>query len=453
MNQLLRWFNWFNRERLSLLIGSGLLALGAVSPWYRLPTEVLDTFGINFAWSNAARLFSLWLALFGLAFTFLLSIKQAPRLLIWSALIAALLFPSFMVTWMPEVNFIAKAYYEQADAVSDHVTENFPEVQAQWKQNILLAPTRPTTSVFEFNIKDSRFFQMASWDYLLLEGMGYTNSFFQYIGKGWGFTVSGIVILLFALYLGIETDGLNVFVKDMGKFLPGLGLVMGLIVCGLISVNIINYNIDTAFAKGEYGKVVATSKNLAAWYPPLAGDEAFLQRLAAAGFYSNQPDVALIDFAKGLERYRVQDFPKAESYFKQSLAIQPKRFLVRGYLASAMLNQGINYFNDPNGRKSEAAASIFAAVLQIFPGNLEALYDLMLARAVNGDYQNSALVAQQIIDVQKYAQQPRFGLLGQAYVHLTWDSYHQKDLEAAWKRYRQSVDTSAWKEPITEGEK
>ncbi|WP_226591871.1 hypothetical protein [Microseira wollei] len=89
MKQLLGWFNWFNRERLSLLIGSGLLGLGAVSPWYRLPTEVLDTFGINFYWLNAARLFSIWLAVFGLAFTFLLSLKQAPRLLIWIALIAA----------------------------------------------------------------------------------------------------------------------------------------------------------------------------------------------------------------------------------------------------------------------------------------------------------------------------------------------------------------------------
>ncbi|MFB2982361.1 hypothetical protein [Microseira sp. BLCC-F43] len=71
--------------------------------------------------------------------------------------------------------------------------------------------------------------------------MGYNNKFFQYIGKGWGCTVSGIVIVLFALYLGIENDGLNVFVKDMGKFLPGLGLVMGLRVCGLISVNLIGW--------------------------------------------------------------------------------------------------------------------------------------------------------------------------------------------------------------------
>jgi hypothetical protein len=90
-------------------MGSGLLALGAFFP-DRLPTEVIDTFGINFYWLNAARLFSIWLAVFGLAFTFLLSLKQAPRLLIWSALIAALLFPCFVVNLTPEVNFVAKAY-------------------------------------------------------------------------------------------------------------------------------------------------------------------------------------------------------------------------------------------------------------------------------------------------------------------------------------------------------
>ncbi|MFB2982362.1 hypothetical protein [Microseira sp. BLCC-F43] len=109
MKKILGWFNWFNRERISLIMGSGLLALGAFFP-DRLPTEVIDTFGINFYWLNAAILFSIWLAVFGLAFTFLLSLKQAPRLLIWSALIAALLFPCFVVNLTPEVNFVAKAY-------------------------------------------------------------------------------------------------------------------------------------------------------------------------------------------------------------------------------------------------------------------------------------------------------------------------------------------------------
>jgi hypothetical protein len=44
----------------------------------------------------------------------------------------------------------------------------------------------------------------------------------------------------------------------------------------------------------------------------------------------------------------------------------------------------------------------------------------MLARVVNGEFDKSALVAQQIIETQQYAQKPSFSLLGQAYVHSAW---------------------------------
>ena len=47
--------NWFNRERITLLIGSILLLLGAIYPWYRLPPETLEAFGTNLFSANAVR--------------------------------------------------------------------------------------------------------------------------------------------------------------------------------------------------------------------------------------------------------------------------------------------------------------------------------------------------------------------------------------------------------------
>jgi tetratricopeptide (TPR) repeat protein len=444
MNKFHYWLSWFNREKITLFIGSLIIAQGAIFPWYSLPKETLETFGTNLFWANAARIPIGLLAIIGFIFTFLLSMRRAPRLVFGSALILTLLFPYFIITWSPTVSFIASTYYNNAETISDHIDKNFSQVQAQWKQNISLAQPQAPPSIFEMSIEDSRFFQMPSWDKIILKGFGYKNSLFVFIGKGWGFSLIGLLISLFGLYLGLDKQIFHVFYEDLKLLIPGITLLLSVIFISLIGVNIANYRLDTQFAKGDYLQVVNTSKTLVSWYPPLQGDEAFLERLAKAEFYIDAPEADLINFVQGLELYKYGDFQKAEIYFQKSLNIKPARFLVRGYLASAILNQGINYFNVFNNKKPGAAADLFDKVLQIFPGHLEALYDLMLARVVNGEFQKSADTAKQIIEGQKYFQEPRIGLLGQAYVHLTWAEYNNGDVDKTWKRYRQSVDASTW---------
>ncbi|MDF5721438.1 MAG: hypothetical protein PUP91_13355, partial [Rhizonema sp. PD37] len=221
----------------------------------------------------------------------------------------------------------------------------------------------------------------------------------------------------------------------------------------IITVNLVNYNLDTQFAKGEYDQVVNISKTLTLWYPPLQGDVAFLERLGRAEFYTGKPELALINFVKGLESYRIGDFQSAENYFKSSLDIQDNFFLARGYLSSANLNQGVNHLNNPNNRNPGSAVDIFERILRIFPGHVEALYDLMLASVVNGEFQKSADVAKEIISEQQYFQQQRIGLMGQAYLHLSWAEYHNGDFNKTWERYRQSVDYKSWKKSLVEEQK
>jgi hypothetical protein len=444
MKKLVDWFNWLNREKITLFIGSLVLLFGAISPWYRLPPETLTTFGTSLAFTNLGRVLAAMFAILGLALTFLLSINRVHRLLFWIALLTVLLFPYFVTTWTPSIAFIASSYYNQGESLSNHVNSNFSEVQAQWKQNISLDKPEPPPTTFELSIQDSLFFQMPSWEKLILDGFGYKNSFFSFIGKGWGFSLIGLAISLMGFYLVVENQNLNVFIKDAILLLPGILLLLTIILISLIGVNIVNYQLDTQFAKGEYSQVVNTSKTLALWYPPLQGDEAFLKRLAKAEFYADQADPALLNFVKGLERYKIGDFLEAENYFKKSLDVQNNLFLVRGYLASAILNQGVNYLNDPNIKNPGTAADLFEKILQIFPGHVEAIYDLMLARVVNGEFQRSADAAKKIIEGQQYFQEPRIGLLGQAYLHLAWDEYHNGDVNKTWEQYRQSLDTKTW---------
>ena len=444
---------WFNREKITLLIASLALALGAVFPWYRLPPQALETFGINLSLVNTGRVIVALFALLGFAFTFLFSPSRAPRLPFWSGLIVVLLFPYFINIWFPDVNFLVASYYDQGTRVSQYIDKNFSQVQAQWKQNIQLDQTKPIKSIFNFSIKDSRFFQVSSWDYFLLGGLGYSNSFFGFIGRGWGFTVIGFAIGLLAIYLGLESNKFDLFIVDLGKITPWVGLLLGALVFSMILPNFMIFQLDTMLAKGEYHQAVAISKILIYLYPPLSGDATFLQRSAEAGFYAQKPDLGLLYFAKGLERYVSEDLLKAEDYFQRSLDIEPSRFLVRGYLATTSLNQGVNfnYFNTPdiktsNQHKPGTAADRFEEVLRIFPGHIEALYDLMLARVVDGEFEKSALVAQQIIETQQYPQNPNLSLLAQAYMHSAWASYRKGDTTQAWKQYRQSIDSNTWKQ-------
>lgn len=492
-----RRFNWLNREKIVLVVGLIALLGGALLPWYRLPPQVLETFGSNLIAANIGRMITAFLVIIVCCRVALYRIDRVARLHLWSGLIAALLFPYFIVTWYPTIGFIAETYYDQNQRVTQHIERNFPHVQANWKQNIVLDKPTQIRSRIYLSIRNIGFFQMSSWDKVFIEGLGYSNSFFIFIGRGWGLTVTGLVITLIGLYLGLGERKFEFFWIDMGKFLPGAMLLMAIIVLSMILPNIINRHLDTLFAKGEYRQVVLGSKIVALWYPPLGGNEELLKRLAEAQFYANQPEERdLMAFTKGLELYREGNLLQAENYLQQSLNIQPLSYLVRGYLATTKLNLATDYFNspkrsyvlerhnrpsefsrpkapdyahnyesprnpnnpdklnsphnpnNPNPRKSGRTLNMIEESLQVFPDNLEALYYLMLFRAINGELEESAKAAKQIIELQQYFQESNPSLLGQAYLHLAWADYHDDNIAAAWKRYRQSIDPRAWNKSI-----
>lgn len=472
-----RRFSYFNRENITLFFGYLALILGAIQPWYHLNKQGLETFATNLYLVNTAKQLVILFAILGLVFSFKNKSGNVHRLLFYWGFLAVLLFPFLLNLLSPSVNYLAASYQEQLQQVIRNVETNIPEIQANWKQNISLGLSKPISSIFNFPIQDSRFFQMSSWTKIVLDCFGYNNNFFSFIGRGWGLTIAGFMIGLVGFYLKLKQDRIHTFIKDMNRFLPGSVFLLLITFIFLFLINIINHRLDTLFAKGEYHKVLATSQILASWYPPLTGDEVFLKRMAEAGYYGNEPNPALINFVQGLERYQAGDYASAETSFQNSLNFQPNLFLVRGYLASAMINAAVDYFQSPNlpnspnkspfpykgsildsvkfreepkNLKPTGSAELFEKALQIFPGHIEALYDLMLVRAINGEFERSAEAAQKIIELQKYFQQPSSALLGQAYTHLTWDTYHKEDIPKAWKRYRQTFDPRTWKQPVEE---
>jgi len=307
------------------------------------------------------------------------------------------------------------------------------------------------------------------------EGLGYKASFLAFTHKGWELTMIGIIITLMGFYL---KDGLGAWLTDLKWVALTAALLFSCILFLLIGTNIVNYNLDVWFAQGQYQRVVETSQKLQFWYPPFKADEAFLKRLGEAQFYNNQELTALNYFIKGLEQYRGGNLEQAQVDFQTAWELQPDFIAVRGYLASVLINQGVNAWHEfpsiklsplSNKRRvpykrsfldtsqsletsptyrSAIAAEFFEEALTVFPGHMTALNYLMLARSVNHQWGESAGIAKEIIDIEQYFHPPHLSLLGQAYLHLTWNDYHHGDLATAWKRYRQTVDPKTWKQPM-----
>ena len=473
--QLSRWLTWVEswlrpvtRER--LVFWGGILALLAAAgkPWYHLPVDTLDAFGVRLMSVNLLK--GLTLAIVGSGTVcILIGAQKLSRFLVWQALGLVLLTPYILTTWTPTLDAVTTNLYEQNQKITHHVEQNLPTVQAQWKRNIPLLPDRTPPSTFGLTIPDSRFFQPASWDYLFLEGLGYRNSFFAFVGKGWILSLVGLVFSLLGLY--VRKLNSSALLSDLRWLIPQVSSILGLIFLSIFGVNLLNFQLESWLVEGNYPVVISVSRAVEVWYPPLKFDEEFQNQWAQAEFYAGSSDSFRVNLAKGVEQYRWGEYAGAVAYFQQALKRNPNSFLARKYLAIALLNGAVDYFetpilpnrpsqvrfpsrsnflDSPKARqgpiraKPTGAIAQFEQVLSIFPGHLEALYNLMLAHSINGDFDQSAAAAQQLIHIQSYFQQPNTALLGQAYNHLTWKEYHNNDLETAWERYRQSVDPSRW---------
>ncbi|NET72375.1 MAG: hypothetical protein F6K62_15990 [Sphaerospermopsis sp. SIO1G2] len=432
----------FNRARMTLLAAFICLFIGILSPWYKLPGAALENFQINlniinFVGKTLAIIFVILLTGFALKF----SAERITRLILWICLLITLMFPCWLNYSFPSLNFLTTAYHQQKIALIQHTEINSNQVQALWKKNITLNSSEPIKSTFPSLITHARFFQISSYDEVIQTWLGYSDRFFEFSGKGWIMTTAGIIISLTGIYLGIESQTTNLLIHDIKTIILPTLLILVILLSYIMLPNLVNYDLDTKWAKGEYKSIISTSHTLLKFYPTLQGDVGFIKRLAGASFYGNEPNYALINFTQGLENYNIQNLETAARYFEQALKIEPNYLIIRGYLATTYLNLGVEAFNQ---RKFSESRDRFAKTLEIFPDHVECLYDLMIATTVNGNYEKSASIAEKIIENQKYFQLPNIGLVGQAYLHSAWSNYQNKDLNQAWIKYRQSIDKSKW---------
>jgi hypothetical protein len=370
--------------------------------------------------------------------------RETIKTISWISLTALLLFPYIISNWNPALTYLERSYYEQQNNVTKHIENNISEIQSDWKQNISQNISNPVISIIPTKIENAKFFQLSSWN-KIIDYLGYNNYFFLGIGNGWCFALSSSLLFILGNYLLEEDLSVKKLIIDL-KFITTINtFIIAFLILVIIIENMMDYHIDSLYSRGKFEDVLLKSNLMIKTYPLVKGDKDFIKRFARAKNYDEKGDNSLNLFLNGIENYEKKNYGKAEVNFNEALRLEPKRFLIRGYLASTLLNQGQEYMNLKNQDPGKVI-DLCERALKIFPGHIEALYYLMIENVRIGNFEKSATFAEKIIKESKYFQQPSITLLGQSYLHLAWNNYANDKIDESWSNYIKSINQAKWKE-------
>ncbi len=444
-----------------LLAGTaGALLLGAVLPWYTMPAKTLAAFGSSLCVPIALRAVPAIAAIVVARMLLFASNsvqRRRFRMFLWAMMPIALLFPFIVATLSPAVAYIAAAFDQQRESVAYHIETHYPEIQSQWKESIAIDPYEEVQSYAPdgltrgyidpmktllngrpFSIDSTAFFQLSSWDRLVMEGLNYLPGFLASVGWGWPITVAALVTALLAVYL-IRPESLF---RDLMRIWPWYFAGVAGILLVLFGPCFVTRQISVWLAQAKYQKASVAAHLLYACYPPMQGDAAFILQLAESDMHTNRSTPGVLQFAQGVECWRADRLDLARDYFEQAVARSEHNYLFRGYLSATLMRIGAQRFEQD---QPAAAANVFDLARRVFPNNLQATYCSMIAQAAYGNFDGSMQLARELRALQQYFRQPSIAAMGQSFLHEAWADYRDGKLSKAWHAYRQSVDPRTWK--------
>jgi tetratricopeptide (TPR) repeat protein len=382
--------------------------------------------------------------------------RQLSCMFLWAVLPVVLLFPFLIATFSPAVAYVAAAFDQQRENVAYHIETHYPEIQSQWKQSIAIDPydevatyapdglTRGYVDPMQslpngrpFNVDSTDFFQLSSWDRLVMEGMNFLPGILASVHWGWPITVIAVIVTLIAMYL-VRPEA---FFRDLRRIGPWYVAGVFAVLLVLIGPCLVTRQISIWLARGEYQRASWATHLLSACYPPMEGDTPFMLQMAEGDRHTGRTTPGVQQFAQGVECWRSSRLDLARNYFEQAVKGSPNNYLFRGYLSATLVRIGAQLFeqNEP-----ESAANVFDRARQVFPNHLQATYFAMIARAAQGNFGDSMLAAQDLRKLQRYFRQPSIAAMGQSFVHEAWADYRAGKFRKAWHAYRQSVDVGTW---------
>ena len=304
--------------------------------------------------------------------------SRGPRAAILTLLLVALLFfPSLAMTWTPALAARASWLNTQHENLSWLGGDIFNEQEYKdvgWKRQLYVVDAERQVGVFRLPNWSP---YMIQWGRLsdLMEWLGYSNRFCQFVCKGWFAAMAGILCLLLSLCRGPE--GLRYPVARASGFtgLSALALGAAMALAPPLLSGWLMMQARHATHRGDRPEALRWLERSALVLPAIRQDTYFVaqQGLLEHALGRDTP-AARLYAAQRLDR---QGFDaQARARYERLIGDTPDESPVQREAVRAILRMGID---DLNSGSTAPAIATLLYVLEREPCNLKALYVLQLA--------------------------------------------------------------------------
>lgn len=364
------------------VLGYALLCAAALLPWFRVPEAQMINGGVTIvgAEPHVTILFKalclLTVAAIALARRFTRSRIVMARL-ITLLLVALLHFPYCVMVWSPAVATQAAWLQAQHESMSWLGGDIYGEQEIKdvdFKRHVDVADAEMTVAAFPLPAWSISTFQ---WSRLpeLVESLGYSNRFCQFVSKGWFVALAGAAFALVPLCRGARGFRFPVFHAIGRTGLTSLVAAVALALTPIFVTGAILAASREAAQRGEYEASWQALQRAARMLPAIQEDTDFLIQQGILEARLGQPTAAAALYRATILDRQGSSAPAREA-FNALVANEPADSAVHREAVSALLRSSIRALN--SGQAEEAVATL-ACVLAHDPCNVKALYTLQLA--------------------------------------------------------------------------
>lgn len=419
-------------------LGALLLALALVFPWFSVPVDFVNgTVCRAYPPGTLLFKFACLAAGGGAAWSFVGSAQARQRAAQGLALLLAALFffPCCVMAWSPTVAAQASWLQSQHENLSwlggdIYNAQEYRDSEA--KQEVYVADPSRQVGVFKLPnwtpqaVQWGRFPEMVEW-------LGYSNRFCEFVNKGWFLALGGTVLLLTALCRDRQAADLRLArqVTRLTLAATAVGLVLALTPPMMAAMALTRAR--EAIFRGDYARSRDCLRTAARWLPVIRQDTYYVAQRGLIDIAQGMDSPpARLQIAIGMEQNGF--YTQARHAFLQLIAATPQespnhREAVRGLLRAAI--------HELNAGDNPGAATLLEQVLEEEPCNLKANYTLQLALLRLGEFQALKAWADRMTQVYGcFNFRSKTPVLGTMKENLANAAYQQDDPEGALATWR-----------------
>lgn len=364
------------------VLGYALLFAAAFLPWFRVPeARVIDGVSTVVGIEPHATIAFKALCLLVIAGVWFVRRVTRSRIqvarLITLLLVGLLLFPYAVMVWSPSVAVQAGWLQAQHESMSWLGGDIYGEQEIKdvdFKKHVDVADAEMPVAAFPLPGWALSTFQLSRLPELL-ECLGYSNRFCQFVNKGWFVALAGALFALVPLCRGARGFRFHVCSAIGRTGLAGVGVAAMAALTPVFAAGFLIASSRDAAQRGDYAASLQWLRRAALMLPAIKDDTDFLVQQGILESRLGKPTAAAaLHRANLLDRqgYSAQ----AREEFDAILTGEPSDSPLHREAVSALLRSSIRALNSG---QAETAVETLDRVLAQDPCNVKALYTLQLA--------------------------------------------------------------------------